>query len=213
MFNYMERRKSGADCIRSSLRGELSNEWQIAWVRLCVCMKGCTNLSQAREKETPPHFYFNFKKSRKINLPARREDEGHWTTKSSSPANEKTLHTRADPAEESIVNYIFWWSRRGWPRKGSGYSCKRRGWEKKKKNTHRSDSAKKTRSDERGRFFERLWSKKPWRNVESGMKLFKAKKESFFLFFSNPLQAAPLISAPRNHSQLWRTNSIRLSKI
>lgn len=58
----------------------------------------------------PEHFYFNFKKSRKINLPAWSKDEGHWTTKSSSPANEKTLHTRVDWAEESIVSYIFWWS-------------------------------------------------------------------------------------------------------
>lgn len=64
------------------------------------------------------------------------------------------------------------------------------------KQKHRSDSGKKTRSDERGRFFERLWSKKPWRNVESGMKLFEAKKRSFFLFFSNSLQVAPLINAP-----------------
>lgn len=185
MFNYMERRKSGADCIRSSLRGELSNEWQIAWVRLCVCMKGCTNLSQAREKESPPPrtLLFQFQKEPQNKFAGKERGWGPLNYKVELPGQwTDTSHEGRPSRGEHCELYLLMIATRLTSERERLQLQKTRLWKKKKK-THMSDSAKKTRSDERGRFFERLWSKKPWRNVESGMKLFKAKKESFFPFF------------------------------
>lgn len=71
---------------------------------------------------TPLNILFQFQKEPQNKFAGTKRGWGPLNYK--VELNEKTLHTRVGWAEESIMSSIFWWWRRGWPRRGAATAGK-----------------------------------------------------------------------------------------
>lgn len=185
MFNYMERRKSGADCIRSSLRGELSNEWQIAWVRLCVCMKGCTNLSQAREKEIPPSrtLLFQFQKEPQNKFAGTERGWGPLNYKVELPGQWKdTSHEGRPSGGEHCELYLLMIVTRLTSERERLQLQKTRAWKKNKKHIVAIAQKRQGATSEGGSLRD-FGVKSPGEMLSQGWNFSRLKRKVFSFFF------------------------------